>query len=114
MPAKGSKEGRKKSPLRTPKKRHSGTPRAGRGGVAERRVSQRERRAGSIFPKGDYETDVLIVGYGAAGANAARREKHPGERRKANERYAERVNSTPGMLNPERITPVARRGVGPG
>jgi succinate dehydrogenase/fumarate reductase flavoprotein subunit len=25
----------------------------------------------SIIPKGDYETDVLIVGYGAAGANAA-------------------------------------------
>ncbi len=71
MLAKGSKEGRKKSPLRTPKKRHSGTPRAGRGGAAERLESQRERRAGSIFPKGDYETDVLIVGYGAAGANAA-------------------------------------------
>jgi len=71
MPAKGSKEGRKKSPLRTPKKRHSGTPRAGRGGAAERLVSQRKRRAGSIFPEADYETDVLIVGYGAAGANAA-------------------------------------------
>ena len=27
--------------------------------------------AGSNFPKWDYETDVLIVGYGAAGANAA-------------------------------------------
>ncbi len=71
MPAKGSKEGRKKSTLQTTKKTRSGRRRAGKGGAAKRLVSQREKRAGSIFPKGDYETDVLIVGYGAAGANAA-------------------------------------------
>ena len=71
MPAKGSKDGRKKSPLGTAKKRALATARAGRGGASRRLGSQRGRLAGSIFPKGDYETDVLIVGYGAAGANAA-------------------------------------------
>jgi succinate dehydrogenase/fumarate reductase flavoprotein subunit len=71
MPAKGSKVGRKKSALRTAKKPRSKTWKAGRGGAAKRLVSQSEGLAGSIFPKGDYETDVLIVGYGAAGANAA-------------------------------------------
>ncbi len=68
MPAKGSKN---KSALPTAKKRRSGTPKTGRGGAAKRLMSPSKRLAGSIFPKGDYETDVLIVGYGAAGANAA-------------------------------------------
>jgi succinate dehydrogenase/fumarate reductase flavoprotein subunit len=53
MAVKKSKEGRKKSARGTAKPRSSRAPKAGRG-VA-----------------GDYETDVLIVGYGAAGANAA-------------------------------------------
>jgi succinate dehydrogenase/fumarate reductase flavoprotein subunit len=53
MAVKRSKEDRKKSARGTAKPRSSRAPRAGRG-VA-----------------GDYETDVLIVGYGAAGANAA-------------------------------------------
>lgn len=68
MPAKGSKN---KSALRTAKKRRSATSRAGRGGAVKKLMSQSKRLTGSILPKGDYDTDVLIVGYGAAGANAA-------------------------------------------
>jgi succinate dehydrogenase/fumarate reductase flavoprotein subunit len=33
--------------------------------------SQGKGITGSVFPEGDYDTDVLIVGYGAAGATAA-------------------------------------------
>ena len=71
MSAKGRKEGRKKSPLKTAKKSASRTLTAGRGVAPKRLVRQTGRLAGSNFPKWDYETDVLIVGYGAAGANAA-------------------------------------------
>jgi succinate dehydrogenase/fumarate reductase flavoprotein subunit len=71
MPAMGSQKSRKKSPLKTVKKSASRISRAGRGAAAKRLGSQRGRLAASVFPKGDDETDVLIVGYGAAGANAA-------------------------------------------
>ncbi len=70
MVVRGSKEGRKKSGRGKGKTRSSRTTGKNRGDAAKKRVSLR-RKAGSIFPKGDYETDVLIVGYGAAGANAA-------------------------------------------
>jgi len=69
MPAKGSKGGRKKLAPRTTKKVRP--RRAGKGDAAKRQDSQKERHVESIFLKRDYETDVLIVGYGAAGANAA-------------------------------------------
>ena len=71
MPAKESKEGRNKSTLGRAKKRPSGKPRGDMSAAAKRQLKQRERRSEPLFPKGDYETDVLIVGYGAAGANAA-------------------------------------------
>jgi succinate dehydrogenase/fumarate reductase flavoprotein subunit len=70
MVVRGSKEGRKKSARGKGKTRGSRTTRKNRADAAKKRVSLR-RKAGSIFPKWDYETDVLIVGYGAAGANAA-------------------------------------------
>ena len=70
MVARGSKEGRKKSARGKGKTRSSRTTPKNRVDAAKKRVSLR-RKAGSIFPKWDYETDVLIVGYGAAGANAA-------------------------------------------
>ncbi len=71
MSTKGSKKNQKKSTRPLVKKRSSGPAKAGKGDAAERRMSQKERRPGSIAPRGDYKTDVLIVGYGAAGANAA-------------------------------------------
>ena len=71
MPKKGSKESQKKSNRQRAKKRSSNPAKAGKSGAAQRRKSQRGERPGSIAPKGDYKTDVLIVGYGAAGANAA-------------------------------------------
>lgn len=71
MSAKGRKEGRKKSTLKTANKSDSRTSTAGRGVAAKRLGSQRGMLAASDFSKWDYETDVLIVGYGAAGANAA-------------------------------------------
>ncbi len=70
MAARGSKEGRKKSARGKVKARSSRTTQKNRGDATKKGVSLR-RKAGSIFPKWDYETDVLIVGYGAAGANAA-------------------------------------------
>jgi len=70
MAARGSKETRKKATRGMEKARSSRTPRRGTGDPAKKRMSLRGA-ASSIFPKGDYETDVLIVGYGAAGANAA-------------------------------------------
>ncbi len=70
MVARGSKEGRKKSARGKGKTRSLRTTRKKRGDAVKKRVSLRAK-AGSIFAKGDYETDVLIVGYGAAGANAA-------------------------------------------
>ena len=70
MAAKGRKEGRKKSAVGTAKPRKSRKPRAVRAGAAKR-LGSRRGMSGSTFPKWDYETDVLIVGYGAAGANAA-------------------------------------------
>ncbi|HXZ34507.1 MAG TPA: FAD-dependent oxidoreductase [Thermodesulfobacteriota bacterium] len=70
MVARGSKERRKKSARGKGKLRSPRTTRMNRGDAAKKRVTLRPK-AGSLFPKGDYETDVLIVGYGAAGANAA-------------------------------------------
>jgi succinate dehydrogenase/fumarate reductase flavoprotein subunit len=70
MAEKGKKEGGKKSALGTAKTRKSRKPRAVRAGAAKS-LGNRRGAPGSIFPKWDYETDVLIVGYGAAGANAA-------------------------------------------
>jgi succinate dehydrogenase/fumarate reductase flavoprotein subunit len=70
MAVKKNKEDRKKSARGTVKSRSSRAPKAGKGDAAKKGISLR-RKAGSIFPKWDYETDVLIVGYGAAGANAA-------------------------------------------
>ena len=70
MAARGSKEGRERAARGKVKTRSSRTPRTGRGEAAKKRGARRGT-PGSIFPKGDYETDVLIVGYGAAGANAA-------------------------------------------
>jgi succinate dehydrogenase/fumarate reductase flavoprotein subunit len=70
MVAKGSKERRKKSARGKGKPRSSRTTRKNKGDAAKKRVTLRQK-AGSLFPKWDYETDVLIVGYGAAGANAA-------------------------------------------
>ncbi len=70
MATKGSKESQKKSARRKVKPRSSRTTRTGKDGVAKKRVSSQMRSA--FMPtKWDYETDVLIVGYGAAGANAA-------------------------------------------
>jgi succinate dehydrogenase/fumarate reductase flavoprotein subunit len=71
MATKGSKESGRKSPPPPIKKRSSGPAKAGKGAAVKGRMSQREKRPGSIPPRGDWETDVLIVGYGAAGANAA-------------------------------------------
>ncbi len=71
MPPKRSKESRKKSTRPSAKKRSSRPAKAGKGGAAGKLMSQREKRPESIAPRGDYKTDVLIVGYGAAGANAA-------------------------------------------
>ena len=70
MGERGSKERRKKSARGKGKLRSSRTTRMNRGDTAKKRVTLRQK-AGSLFPKWDYETDVLIVGYGAAGANAA-------------------------------------------
>lgn len=70
MVARGSKESRKKPARGKEESRSSRTPRTGKGNAAKRRISL-GRTPGSNFPTGDYETDVLIVGYGAAGANAA-------------------------------------------
>ncbi len=70
MATKGSKESQKKSARGKVKPRSSRTTRTGKDGVAKKRVSSQMRSA--FMPtKWDYETDVLIVGYGAAGANAA-------------------------------------------
>lgn len=71
MPAKESKALKNKSALRSAKNRPSRTSREDRSGAAKKLNRQRERGSEPIFPKGDYETDVLVVGYGAAGANAA-------------------------------------------
>ena len=71
MSATGRKGDRKKLPRKSTKKSASRTSTAGRAVAAKRSVRQRRSLAGSNFPKWDYETDVLIVGYGAAGANAA-------------------------------------------
>jgi succinate dehydrogenase/fumarate reductase flavoprotein subunit len=71
MAAKEGKESRKKSARGRAKSRSSRGPKAGGGAATKRVVSPRERRAAYVFPKWDYEADVLIVGYGAAGANAA-------------------------------------------
>jgi len=70
MAVKRSKEGRKKSARGTAKPRSSRAPKAGGGAAVKKRASLRKRPR-PTFPKPDYETDVLIVGYGAAGANAA-------------------------------------------
>ncbi len=70
MAARGRKEGRKKVARGKVKPRSSRRPRTGKGDAAKKRGTRRGT-PGSIFPKGDFETDVLIVGYGAAGANAA-------------------------------------------
>jgi succinate dehydrogenase/fumarate reductase flavoprotein subunit len=70
MAVKKSKEGRKKSARRTAKPRSSRAPKGRKGGAAKKRASLRMTPR-PIPAKWDYETDVLIVGYGAAGANAA-------------------------------------------
>jgi succinate dehydrogenase/fumarate reductase flavoprotein subunit len=70
MAVKKSKEGRKKSARGTAKPRSSRAPKGGKGGAAKKRASLRMTPR-PMLAKWDYETDVLIVGYGAAGANAA-------------------------------------------
>jgi len=70
MAVKSKKESRKKSARGAAKPRGSRAPRVGRG-VAAKKKARLRRTPRPILPKWDYETDVLIVGYGAAGANAA-------------------------------------------
>ena len=70
MAVKRSKEGRKKSARGTAKPRSSRAPKAGRVDAAKKRASL-QGTPRPIIHKWDYEADVLIVGYGAAGANAA-------------------------------------------
>jgi succinate dehydrogenase/fumarate reductase flavoprotein subunit len=70
MVARGSKERRKKSARGKGKPQSSRATRMSRGNAAKKRVTLRQK-ASPLVPKGDYETDVLVVGYGAAGANAA-------------------------------------------
>jgi len=70
MAVKSKKESRKKSARGTGKPRSSRARKAGKGEAAKKRTRPRKTPR-PILPKWDYETDVLIVGYGAAGANAA-------------------------------------------
>jgi len=73
MARKESKQGRqrKKSTPRAIKKASSRTSEARRVGQKEGQVGKGERIRTRMVPKWDRETDVLVVGYGAAGANAA-------------------------------------------
>ncbi len=68
MAVKGTKKVQKKSARG--KVKPSSKTRTVRGGAAKKQVSLKSRSAFTP-PKWDYETDVLIVGYGSAGANAA-------------------------------------------
>jgi len=73
MATKGSKQGRqqKKSTPGAIKKTSPGAPKARRVGQKEGQVGKGQRMRGPTVLGADRETDVLIVGYGAAGANAA-------------------------------------------
>jgi len=70
MAVKSNREGRKKSARGKAEPRSSRASKGGRG-EAEKKRARLRRTPRPIFPKWDYETDVLVVGYGAAGANAA-------------------------------------------
>ena len=69
----GSKQGRKqkRSISRTTKKIKTNGPRAGKAGQKEKQAGKGQRPGGPGAPEGDRDTDVLVVGFGAAGANAA-------------------------------------------
>jgi succinate dehydrogenase/fumarate reductase flavoprotein subunit len=73
MATKGNKQSRqrKKSASGAIKKISAGAPKARRVGPKERQAGKGQRLRGPTVPGWDRETDVLVVGFGAAGANAA-------------------------------------------
>lgn len=71
MPGKPSRKGPQASKVKsTPQKRSPVNARRNKGGMAKG-TGSKNPPLGSRMANPDYETDVLIVGFGAAGANAA-------------------------------------------